>query len=549
MEGEFLKELKALDEFRLRFRARHPEAQLERDDPDVRRLVESLAFFTVRTRMLAQHNLVATWQRLFANYFDFLLAPMPSMAMVQAQVTLRRTEVGVLGRGSEIKVTAPDGTVGTFRTLADLRVLPIRLHRVQVLLLPQGGYRLVLILRSSNPRSEQLGMLRLHVRYLDDYATSLRALYNLRVHLVRTSVVYDQAVDEKTRGTDCQVSFGDLPDGGAEGTDSADGQSHPIEKVRSFFHFPEQELFLNVNVPPWQRPWSQVSLCFDLGEDWPRTPAPGPEMFQLGVVPVVNLRRENAQPIKVDGTQDAYPIRYAHPGREYALRDLRGVYAVDPKDKARGPTPLRQGVLPGVNTSETYELEEREDASGTTPWIVLRMPDAFARPRLLLIDATWHQPLFDEHATGRLKVGLVDRTLEGIDWRVLGPIRPHAQSPMRGNALALIEALSMNMKAVLTLDELRALIGWISPSREGSFRALQGRLRELRSEQSPDSALRGIGIRHIYHIKMEAYDPDDEALVFTFLTKVRSLLDTWNHEASVELNADTSGSPLQLPIQ
>lgn len=545
MDGEFLKELKALDEFRLRFRARHPEAQLERDDPDVRRLVESLAFFTVRTRLLAQHNLVATWQRLFANYFDFLLAPMPSMALVQAQVTLRRTEVGVLGRGSEIKVTAADGAVGTFRTLEDLRVLPIRLHRVQVLLLPHGGYRLVLILRSSNPRSEQLGMLRLHVRYLDDYATSLRALYNLRVHLVRASVVYDQAVDEKSTGTACQVSFGDLP----EGTDSAEGDPHPIEKVRSFFHFPEQELFLNVNVPPWQRSWSQVSLCLDLGPDWPRTPAPTPELFQLGVVPVVNLRRENAQPIKVDGTQDAYPIRYAHPGREYALRALRGVYAMDPKDKARGPTPLRQGVLPGVNTSETYELEEREDASGTTPWIVLRMPDAFMRPRLLLIDATWHQPRFDEHATGRLKVGLVDRTLEGIDWRVLGPVRPHAESPMRGNALALIEALSMNMKAVLTLDELRALLTWISPSREGSFRALPAKLRELSSEQSPDSALRGIGIRHIYRIKMEAYDPDDEALVFTFLTKIRSLLDTWNHEASVELQPDTSGSPLQLPLQ
>jgi type VI secretion system protein ImpG len=365
------------------------------------------------------------------------------------------------------------------------------------------------------------------------------------VHLVRASVVYDQAVDEKTSGTACQVSFGDL----AEPPDSADGEPHPIEKVRSFFHFPEQELFLNVQVPPAQRAWSQVSLCLDLAEDWPRSPAPSPELFQLGAVPAINLRRENALPISVDGTQDAYPIRHPQPGREFALRELRGVYATDPKDKTRGPVPLRQGVLPGANTSETYELEEREDSGGTTPWLVLRMPDAFARPRLVLVDATWHQPRFDEHATGRLKVGLVDRVLEGIDWRVLGPVRPHAESPMRGNALALIEALSMNMKAVLDLDELRALLGWISPAREGAFRSLISKLRELRSEQSPDSALRGIGIRHIYRIKLEGYDPDDEALVFTFLMKVRSLLDTWNHEASVELQADTSGSPLSLPVQ
>lgn len=546
MEGEFLKELKALDEFRLRFRARHPEAQLERDDPDVRRLLESLAFFTMRTRMLAQHNLVATWRRLFANYFDFLLAPMPAMAMVQAQVTLRRTEVGVLARGSEIKVTAPDGTVGTFRTLADLRVLPVRLERVQVLLLPSGGFRLVLDLHAaSGTRSEQLGMLRLHVRYLDDYVTSLRALYNLRVHLQKTTVVYDQSVDEKTVGAPCQVSFGSLP----EASDSAEGEPHPIETVRSFFHFPEQELFLNVQIPPAQRAWSHVSLCLDLGSDWPRSPAPSPDLFQLGVVPVINLRREGAQPITLDGTQDAYPIRYPLPGREYELRALRGVYVKDPKDKARGPVPLRHGVLPGVNTSETYEIEEREDPSGTTPWIILRMPEAFASPKLVLIDATWHQPRFDEHATGRLKVTLVDRTLEGLEWRVVGPVRPHVDSPMRGNALALIETLSMNMKAVLELDEVRALLGWLGTVRDGAFRALPAKLRELRSEQAPDSALRGIGIRHIYHIKLEGYDPDDEALVHTFLMQVRALLDSWNQAAAVELHADTSGSPLQLPVQ
>ena len=161
-------------------------------------------------------------------------------------------------------------------------------------------------------------MLRLHVRYLDDYATSLRALYNLRVHLQKATVVYDQSVDDKTVGAPCQVSFGSLP----EASDSAEGEPHPIEAVRSFFHFPEQELFLNVQIPPAQRAWSHVSLCLDLGPDWPRSPAPSPDLFQLGVVPVINLRRDSAQPITLDGTQDAYPIRYPLPGR--ALKIVAG---------------------------------------------------------------------------------------------------------------------------------------------------------------------------------------------------------------------------------
>ena len=62
----------------------------------MRRLIESMAFFSVQTRLATQHNLRSTWLRLFATFFDFLLQPLPAAAMVQAAA--RREDDGAGSR-------------------------------------------------------------------------------------------------------------------------------------------------------------------------------------------------------------------------------------------------------------------------------------------------------------------------------------------------------------------------------------------------------------------------------------------------------------------
>ena len=74
---DFLSELDALERFRRAFLERHPRLPLDREDPDVRRLIESMAFFSVQTRQATLRNLRSTWRRLFAGFFDFLLEPVP----------------------------------------------------------------------------------------------------------------------------------------------------------------------------------------------------------------------------------------------------------------------------------------------------------------------------------------------------------------------------------------------------------------------------------------------------------------------------------------
>ena len=66
-------------------------------------------------------------------------------------------------------------------------------------------------------------------------------------------------------------------------------------------------------------------------------------------------------------------------------------------------------------------------------------------------------------------------------------------------------------------------------------------LRELSVSRVPDSALRGSGLRHVYEVVLEPFEPGLEPLVACFLDLVRRLLDAWNHEASEEWRATVAG--------
>ena len=147
------------------------------------------------------------------------------------------------------------------------------LDRTRVFLRPEGGYRLVLEFQAAFRRRESIGTISLHLRYLEDHLTSLHLLHQLRIHLVRTSIVYDAVVDEASTGEPCTTSFGPSP---VEVRASGDTNAS-LESLRAFFQFPEQELFLHVNVPDRkpERGWTTFAICSALSvtiaSSWCRT--------------------------------------------------------------------------------------------------------------------------------------------------------------------------------------------------------------------------------------------------------------------------------------
>ncbi|MCP3101820.1 type VI secretion system baseplate subunit TssF [Myxococcus sp. K15C18031901] len=538
LHQDFLEEMASLERFRQRFHERYPAAPLEREDPDVRRLIEAMAFFSVQTRHATLHNLRSTWRRLFAGFFDFLLEPLPTRAVVRAQPTGKMGEPVVLPRGTELRLSPAEGEPGTFRLQRDLRVLPVELASTEVRPLARGGHRLILTFESRHARVDAVGTMSLHVRHLDEYLPSLAVFHALRQHLRGVSVVYDDLADEYSTGTTCEVSFDREP----PAPDDSEAYAHPLQRLRSFFLFPETELFIHVAVPPTRGEWRRFSLCFDLAQQWSVGRSHRPDFLVPFAVPVENLRAEPAQVINTDGTRSEHPIRNMSAGREMALHSVTGVYEMT----KTGLAPLRPAHLPG--TGPGYEVEDVPGENGPSPHLVLRMPEAFTSPRKLVVEALWHQPRFASEASGRISVGVPARHIEGLEWSLVGQLQPHRDSPLRDDLTALTQLLAWKAQATLGMDELRAVLQHLGTPAEGPFRRVLPLLRELSVSRVPDSAMRGSGLRSVYEVVLEPFEPGFEPLVVCFLGRVRDLLDAWNHEATVELRATIAGAgPLTLP--
>ncbi len=539
LDQSLLAELHELDELRIRYQLNHPAAQLSPEDPDVRRMIEAMAYSLVRTRLTTQRNLQATWRRLVSSYFQFMLQPLPAVAMAQAKVSAGVSETVVLPRGSHLKLRTLDGFVGSFTTASELRVVPANLSALEMLL-RRDGYRLVLYLESQYARSDDLGVLRFYIHYLDNYLAALRVQRNLELHVQRASVVYDSAVRPETEGIPCQVSFGSYFEEHYEGD-----EQNPLERVRNFFHAPEVDLFINIRVPPAQRSWLRAAIVIDLSGDFPKTPPLYRENFVPWVVPLRNSLRTLSRPIEVDGTQDAYPIRYAFDDYSFVLQRSFGAYRVTQAGLER----LHAATLNSIKPS--FDIEERSDLGVPGAYaLLLQMPEAIAKPQQLVVDANWFQPEFASHAIGPIEVRLWDRVIPGLLWETVGSVRAPLESPLRNNADRLLHLLSLKMKPILALDEITAVLSMFGSIDAGVYRELPARLLDVTVETVPDGQLQGAGIRHLYHVLMRAPSVEEEALHARFLRLLGTLLDAWDFEARVELRAEQGSDTLRaLPAK
>ena len=535
---DFLSEMDALEHFRRRFVERHPAAPLEREDPDVRRLIESMAFFSVQTRQVTLRSIRSVWWRLFSGFFDFMVEPVPSAAMAQALPSEKMVEPLVLPRGTELRLAPQGEAPGFFRTRRELRVLPIFLERTDVLPLERGGHRLILRFESRFARKDEVGLLSLHVRHLEDYRSSLAVFHALCRHLRQVSVVYNEPADEQSSGEMCEVSFGRS----AASSEDSSTYAHPFQRIRSLFHFPEQQLFVHVQVPPSRKPWSSFCLCFDLDQAWTTGRSLHPEFLQPFVVPLDNLKAEPAQPIVADGTRSQYPILNISAGGQFRLHSITHVHEVT----AKGRSLLRPAFLPGEGPS--YEVEESLGADLSPQHsLLIRMPEAFTTPRRVVVEALWHQPQFASRALGRMQISTPGRHVEGLRWQLLGDVLPAQDSPLHGDLGALTRLLAWKSRPTLSRNEFLALLMYLgTPARSALGRVIPW-VRELTVSTVPDSALRGSGQQHVYEMLLEPFEPGFEPLVVCFLQQAREILDAWNSDAAVELRATVAGAgPLPL---
>lgn len=528
--GEYLRDLAALDGFLAR---RHRGAHaVEPEDPDVRRLMESLAFFSARTRAAATNELRGAISQLTNGLLDDFMLPQPARLMMRVRPRLGMSEPAFLPRGTAVEVATAEAVEARFSTMRDLTIEPLELDRALCQPRNGNGVRVLLRLRAFNPRPPLSTPLSIQVSLPGgDYLRSREFFWLLERRLARVGVVYDESPAGHERGLDCRVSVGERlagPDSAAvlSSEQRSMQRSGAIAKIREFFHFPEKELRFEVELPfpEARRVWRQAWLLLDFDE-WPEGQGVNPEMFRLHMVPIENLSVGDAQPLKADGTQTCFRVSPGDDDAELAFHSLCEVS----QEKPSGVELLLPSYL--AATDESYSLEF-EDGRRDRPMLRLQLPGAFLEPRLVSVRARWYQPSFDRRAFGKLRAKLLHRHVDGASFEIVGSLTNHRDSPLWADPTAALHVLSRRSKWELGRDDLMMLMSVLGADTDSHHGKIVPLVRRVDVRDAPATVDGNrAGVMHVYQVALadEARAPELRGLVDDYLREAERLLDTWSN--------------------
>jgi len=530
LEKAFLTELEALEHFRISYTGLYRDVPLAREDPDVRRLIEALAFFSGRTRMAAERVAGESLLRLFHQHFPYALSPMPAATMLQAQPTARFVDALELPRGMEIMVThkAAQGQrpACRFRTMAPLRVLPIALDSVRAQVTGGKLRRIVLQFSSAHPRNDEIGTVSLNINHLSDLTASMAVYFALKSHVVRASVAYEKATSSDVRGEGCEVSFGAVDAAPHE----YEAFEHPVQRFRSFLHFPQGELYVHFKGLKPPRNWQHFALCLDLDEGWPSELTLTEDSFALNAVPMVGVKRDMANPIECDGTKDRYLVRHPDSAARYVCHSILGVYLLTSK----GMTPIEPGVLgPTKYGYETLFDGKDDDRRG---WVQLDLPGSFDTPQRVAVEAFWTQPDLRGVQPGELRARLADRHAEGLSWSCSNVFVSSASAELEDSRDDLLQMTALKSKRFLNCDELSFLVRVLGSLKRPEFARITLAMSQVELKSKP-AGNKSSGVCHVYEITFDNLDNSDLPRLDLFCAKLLMLLRAWSIEQVVEVVA------------
>jgi len=543
---EFLSEMESLEKFRVTYSGLFPNASLQREDQDVRRIVEALGMFNAKTRVAGRRALLRSTVRLFSQHFPQMLNSIPAMTMlsavanqkfVDASFVPKGTRVFISGEGKENGPMSGENVVAHFRTLSHLNVVPYRLDWVEILRIPGEGYRLLLRIESDFSRNDEIGDLSFHINHLNDLNSSSLINFNLKKHIQRIGVVFDEEVNQGTQSEECDFYFGPV-----KGQDvSGIAFDHPLQRARTFFRFPQQDLFLTVNVAARSRNWEFFTLALDLGPDWPTNLRLSPSSLQLNVAPMANIEKALSNPVMIDGTKERVLLGSSEPENRFVPQAIQTVYRLD----GEGLQPLNPGVVDYDSGHATYEVESEGALENRKVWGYIHIPGSFESPVPVAAEGVWHQPLLAEEPLGQWETVLADRHVEGVSWEVTGPVLAAAESDFINDYDGLMQLLSIKNQRFLSVNDLAFVLRALGASSSQFFSEIAAAIVDLQFEKKP-FVKNSTGFKYIYHLELSALDSGLIGIIDLFGKRLLEILKSWSVEEVVELTISVRNMETQL---
>ncbi|HTV23317.1 MAG TPA: type VI secretion system baseplate subunit TssF [Polyangiaceae bacterium] len=594
---EFLTEVQALDDFRSEYQRRYDFEGLGRDDQDVRRLMEAMAFYTARTRGGVQRALHRYKLQALEQLFPHLLSPMPAMALLYPVLTSNVTETRRLSRSAEIQVAAappaspasaraavalaaPAAEVAPprlFRALADITVYPLHLVERSVRLTKAvaaqtasagltaassptastagpgpaapgaTGPSLLSLTLAASPRALEskryyadvqlpLGELTLYVNPQGDALYALRLFDALSQSLTRVTARFFSGGEQRHEIATRRVRFG-LP------VAAGDGWENPIELARRSIHFPLAELCLAIPLAGAPAEWTWMTLDLELDERWPANLAITDQTFLLNAGPIENVARRTAEPIDADGTRTRHRIEHQEPSSGMKVREILGVYQGDPATPG-----ARTTLLPSALAGEGYTLAVEGRGPSRETWLETDSArGSLTAIERLYIDAEWFAPDPVLPNGREAHVSVEDHDLGALVWRVSDPLRPPHESAFLGDAKALDRLLDLHGRRLSSVADLELLLQVLGVEESEVFGRVPRYVESLTSSFAPDARSATGGVR-AYDIGLGQLPPVLVPAARLLFRLLPGILGTWTGDMQVQVRVAAEAFDPNRPV-
>lgn len=566
---EFLAEVQALDDFRHEYRLRYDFEELGRDDQDVQRLMEAMAFYCARTRGSAERAMRRYELRALEQLFPHLLSPMPAMGLLYPELGSNMTEARSLPELAEVVVAPGKGELSdpeasdgvrarTFRTVSAIPVFPLHVVAGSVTLKPKsvagtsdaeerrGALSLSLSLASS-PRPENKSG-----RHFDDVKQPLNELViylNPQGDLLLALRIHDAIVQSCRHVTAHFFSEGSLRVSlpsrklqlGMPPPEVKQGWENPIEHARRLIHFPLAEMCFRVPLAGAPAEWTSVSLELELDERWPSGLVVSDRTFLLNAGPIENLVRRTAEPIDSDGTRVRHRVDHQEPKTGLRVREVLGVYRAEaPRRRTptedRAPAGARTTLLPSASFGTGFTVEAEGRGSDRETWLETDGPlGTVGEPERLYVDAEWYLPEARLPNAREANVSVEDHDFGDLLWRVSDPLRAPAESLIGGDPKALAQLLELHGRRLRSARDVQFLLQVMGVNDSEVLGRVPRYITQLDTAFSPDSRTASGGVRS-YELALPKLPPvliPAARLLFRLLP---GILGTWTGDSDVRVS-------------
>ncbi|WP_060476437.1 type VI secretion system baseplate subunit TssF [Pseudomonas monteilii] len=375
------------------------------EDPHTERLIEAFSFLSARVHKKLDDEFPEIVESFLEVLYPHYLRPTPSMSIAELSLGKHEkvTEAYLVPRHTEMQANAVEGVVCKFRTCYPVELWPISVHQASFVEMERSAFNghsadLVARLRiglqaTGEALFGQMEVDRLRF-FLDGEATLMLQLYELLFNNLAKATLSFQ--DEgRTREVALPAAalkaVGYARDEGL--VDYSERSFLGYRLLHEYFTFPDKFMFFDLSGLARilaGKAIEQVEVNFyfsdyDLSDRLVRlSQNVGRNNFKLNCTPIINLFRQQAEPIKLTHTQHEYPVI-----PDTRLHNAAEVVSIDRVRRVR-----KLGGIDQVVTCQPFFEPRGEQSPHTSFWIARRRNQG---------DAT------------AMSIRVVDRDLELID--------------------------------------------------------------------------------------------------------------------------------------